>query len=311
MKKNNFISLVAIAAFMFVSCDKSNDVETIQNEDHLNKINASAFITFENNSDVMTPSGNTKANAEIKTMWDAYQEVVDYSVDPEKEAEYQQALEQYADILKPIGNNEYGMIISDPVVAKKFNSNGVLAVGNNVYLAEAERITKYEREGETLRHVEEFERPFAFDEGGGGQTGTPSSDYVITKTGEWLSNSHAVKVSSRRRVRVWMYAETYGDIGVSVGARSKYYRKNWKDHKSNNRLEFKCTKFTYTNSNGVLKTIYNETAMANTRDRVHLYAANRYVHMDGKKEYIITNPVVKFWRGSSRSGTAFVFEDFQ
>ncbi|WP_321310659.1 hypothetical protein [Marinifilum fragile] len=51
--------------------------------------------------------------------------------------------------------------------------------------------------------------------------------------------------------------------------------------------------------------------MDNTKDRVHLYAVSRYVNMDGRKIYTIINPVVKFYRGSSGSGTAFVLDDFE
>ncbi|WP_421920779.1 hypothetical protein [Marinifilum sp.] len=149
----------------------------------------------------MIPSGKTKANAKVETMWDAYQEIVEYSVDSTKQTEYQEAIEQYSDILKPIGNNEYELIISDPVVAQKFNSNGVLAVDNNVYLAEEDKITKYEQEGETLRMVAEFDR-FAEIPDGGGSGGYTPVDFVITKTGEWLSNPIAVNVSSHRKVKV-------------------------------------------------------------------------------------------------------------
>lgn len=70
---------------MFTACDDNNNVETVKNENHLEKINASAFITFSNNTDVMTASGKTKANANVETMWDAYQEIIEYSVDPVKQ----------------------------------------------------------------------------------------------------------------------------------------------------------------------------------------------------------------------------------
>lgn len=261
----------------------------------------------------MTPSGKSKANANVETMWDVYQEIVEYSVDSTKQTEYQEAVEQYSDILKPIGNNEYELIISDPVVAQKFNSNGVLAVDNNIYLAEEDKITKYEQEGETLRMVDEFDRIAEIPDeigGGSGGGGDAPTDLVITKTGEWLSNPIAINVSSHRKVKVWLYSETYGDIGASVGAKSKYYRDNWKDHSGSNRLEFKCTKFTYTNYSGLQKNLYSECALDNTTKRVHLYAANRYVNMDGDKSFTITNPVVKFYRDSDGSGTAFVFDDF-
>ncbi|MCY1636559.1 hypothetical protein [Marinifilum sp. D737] len=196
MKRNYFYLIAVAAATMFTACDDSNNVESVKNENHLNKINASAFITFANNTDVMTASGKTKANANVETMWDAYQEIIEYSVDPEKEAEYKQAVEIHADILRPIGNDEYELIISDPVVAQKFNSNGVLAVGNNVYLAETDRITKYEREGEDYRMIDEYDRPYEIGEvdGGGGYTGPSNNDLVITKSGEWLSNPQAINV---------------------------------------------------------------------------------------------------------------------
>lgn len=51
--------------------------------------------------------------------------------------------------------------------------------------------------------------------------------------------------------------------------------------------------------------------MDNKGKRVHLYAANRYVNMDGKKTYTITNPIVKFYRDSKGAGTAFVLDDFK
>ncbi|WP_461630457.1 hypothetical protein [Labilibaculum euxinus] len=314
MKNIRLFALVIATAFIFASCDKCNEVDTTQNNEQLNKISASEFLSFDSNLDVMSPSGNTKAKSQIKTMWDAYQEVVNYSVDPEKEAEYQQAIEQYSSILKPIGNNEYEMIISDPIVAQKFNSNGVLAIGNNIYIAEVGKITKYAKEDGIFKLVKEFNRPFEeiqdIEIDSSSFTNTTKSAQVITKTGEWTSDSYSIKVSRRRRIRVWMYAETYGDIGASVGAKSKYYRKHWKDKKGDNRLEFKCSELTYTNSSGISKTINNETAMSNTKDRVHLYAANRYVNMNGNKEYSITNPIVKFWRSSTGSGTAYVFDDF-
>lgn len=234
-------------------------------------------------------------------MFDVLLELDNYATDSSKIELYNSLVKKYSHLLTQDEDGCYNLIIKDPVVADKFNENGVLGLNEFIYVIEKNSIYKYKNTTVGNQLVEVFDRNAGM---------RLKSTALVQETGPWVSEEIRYSVSSQRKIKLTIFCESYGDLGCSIGAHTSYHRKNWRSHTGDNRLEFSASKIEYTDTEGDLHTELNQMFFDNTKDRVNLTAATRYTTMDISVMHKIENPVVKFWRDTDGAGTAFLFDIF-
>ncbi len=346
---NRFFNFFAFIFLIIITSCSEKDQDSISSEDdsitleNYQKITSLNYYIFDNKEDVMNKTLSSCSNSSfnlkssisgdtIESMWDIQCKLEKFYSDTTATDEYIQSnvnsiVDEYSDIMEMDEDSTYHVVIYDPDIASKFNSNGILAVNDTIYLINKNYIYEYLLDGDdisliksqkriiTQGNIEDVELTSSTENS---VTLKTSTNVSLTESGDWTSNKIYYRLKVRRKVQVWLYVQHIGDLGAKMGAVSLYWKHsgisgNWRHGNGENSLKFVCSSFTYVNgktSEDV--TITNVESKEGKESSRYLHAADSYTNMDYDESYTIVSPIVTFyWKVSDCSNTGYVFTDFK
>ncbi len=239
MKKINFLLILLIIAIS--SCHRddsisSSSVLSAQDQENLEKIQSASYYTFDSKTDLLTDSVVLDSTLDVETMYDVSEMLEAAIGDSTLTDVYFNIVDQYSDILEEVEDSDYTVIVKSDILEKRINSNGVVAVGDSVYVFDNEKTYKYLYTSDGISLIETFDVNITILKDIVVSLTNYSRPYTVSDDAdadtEEISLNHNF-VKNNRKAAIHGYVVKVADLTYTLGATITWYKKNvwsWKKY---------------------------------------------------------------------------------